>query len=160
MGGADGIQPGCRRLLACIKRNLHELGKGNHQCAALNVNNPPLPSLMTGSVNNVRRSPKKGDFRSWTLLENSANWKALLKSTKVPRSARARLTAVTCRLGSGSISVTQISTRRGRRRMSNRKCEACGGRGWLLSAVTKDALRSQIQRCDACELYENDQAAL
>jgi len=44
--------------------------------------------------------------------------------------------------------------------MSNRKCEACGGRGWLLSAVTKDALRSQIQRCDACELYENDQAAL
>src|SRR5260221_14377440 len=101
MGGADGIPPGCRRLLACIKRNLHELGKGIYQCPALNVNNPPLLSLATDFVNNVWRSPKKRGFKSWNLLVSNAHRKGSSKSTTAPRSARARITAVTCRLGSG-----------------------------------------------------------
>jgi hypothetical protein len=39
-------------------------------------------------------------------------------------------------------------------------CEACDGRGWLRCDVGNDqSPQSEIQRCDACERYDNDQAA-
>ena len=39
-------------------------------------------------------------------------------------------------------------------------CEACGGKGWLKFNVGDDQLpKYEIQRCDACELYDNDQQA-
>src|SRR6266704_11082 len=40
-------------------------------------------------------------------------------------------------------------------------CESCGGKGWLFSIIKSDGSpHNQIERCDACELYENDQAAV
>ena len=40
-------------------------------------------------------------------------------------------------------------------------CQACDGKGWLFSVIEKDGFaRNEIERCDACELYANDQAAL
>jgi len=40
-------------------------------------------------------------------------------------------------------------------------CESCGGKGWLFSIIKSDGLSlNQIERCDACELYESDQAAV
>jgi hypothetical protein len=39
-------------------------------------------------------------------------------------------------------------------------CEACDGLGWLKCNVGNDQLpRFKIQRCDACEAYETDEAA-
>jgi hypothetical protein len=37
-------------------------------------------------------------------------------------------------------------------------CEACGGKGWLLAENDEHGLR--IERCDACQKFANDQAAL
>lgn len=37
-------------------------------------------------------------------------------------------------------------------------CEACGGQGWLWADNT-DLQRDEIQRCDACALFESDHAA-
>jgi len=40
-------------------------------------------------------------------------------------------------------------------------CESCGGKGWLFSIIKNDGSpRNQIERCDTCELYESDQAAV
>ena len=40
-------------------------------------------------------------------------------------------------------------------------CEACGGKGWLFCIVEDDGpKRNEIERCDVCQFYENDQAAL
>jgi len=40
-------------------------------------------------------------------------------------------------------------------------CEACGGKGWLWSIVEGDhPSREEIQRCDTCQKFANDQAAL
>lgn len=40
------------------------------------------------------------------------------------------------------------------------RCEACDGAGWIRCNVGNDqSPRSEIQRCDACERYDNDQAA-
>src|SRR5581483_8160516 len=40
-------------------------------------------------------------------------------------------------------------------------CEACGGKGWLFTNTGNDQLsRYEIQRCDACERYDSDMAAL
>ncbi len=39
-------------------------------------------------------------------------------------------------------------------------CEACDGAGWLQCNVGNDrSPRDEIQRCDACERYDSDQAA-
>ncbi len=39
-------------------------------------------------------------------------------------------------------------------------CEACDGVGWLQCNVGNDqAPQYEIQRCDACERYDSDQAA-
>jgi hypothetical protein len=39
-------------------------------------------------------------------------------------------------------------------------CEACEGLGWLHCNVGNDqSPQYELQRCDACERYENDQAA-
>jgi ribosome-binding protein aMBF1 (putative translation factor) len=41
------------------------------------------------------------------------------------------------------------------------ECPACGGQGWLLCNTGNDQSQAyEIQRCDACEKYENDQVAL
>ena len=41
------------------------------------------------------------------------------------------------------------------------ECPACGGKGWLFCDTGNDQSPAwQIQRCDACEKYESDQAAL
>lgn len=37
-------------------------------------------------------------------------------------------------------------------------CEACGGKGWLLAENDEHGLR--IERCDACQMFDSDQAAL
>ncbi|MGO8931263.1 MAG: hypothetical protein ACLQU3_30780 [Limisphaerales bacterium] len=37
-------------------------------------------------------------------------------------------------------------------------CEACGDKGWLLADNSDHGLR--IERCDACQKFANDQAAL
>lgn len=37
-------------------------------------------------------------------------------------------------------------------------CEACGGKGWLLSDNSDYGLR--IERCDACEQFDSDAAAV
>ena len=40
-------------------------------------------------------------------------------------------------------------------------CEACRGKGWLFCIVEGDhPPRDEIQCCDACQKFENDQAAL
>ena len=42
--------------------------------------------------------------------------------------------------------------------MSEQKCEACDGKGWVIRNTGNDqSPEHQIQRCDACERY--DQAA-
>ena len=39
-------------------------------------------------------------------------------------------------------------------------CDACGDKGWLSCNTGNDAApQLEIQRCDACVRYENDQAA-
>jgi thymidine kinase len=39
-------------------------------------------------------------------------------------------------------------------------CQACEGKGWIKCNVgNDDAPRFQIQRCDACEQYDNDAQA-
>ncbi|MGA2542498.1 MAG: hypothetical protein ABSG78_13170 [Verrucomicrobiota bacterium] len=39
-------------------------------------------------------------------------------------------------------------------------CEACDDKGWLQCNVGNDqSPQSEIQRCDACEQYDSDQAA-
>ena len=37
-------------------------------------------------------------------------------------------------------------------------CDACGGKGWLLANDSNNGPR--IERCDTCQRYESDQAAL
>ena len=40
-------------------------------------------------------------------------------------------------------------------------CEACGGNGWLrVNAGNDQKPKHEIQRCDACEQYASDEAAL
>ena len=40
-------------------------------------------------------------------------------------------------------------------------CGACGGKGWLWCIAEGDhPPREEIQRCDACQEFANDQAAL
>lgn len=40
-------------------------------------------------------------------------------------------------------------------------CPACGGQGWLFCNTGNDAAPEHaIQRCDACETFDSDQAAL
>ncbi len=40
-------------------------------------------------------------------------------------------------------------------------CGACGGKGWLWCITEGDhPLREEIQRCDACQIFPDDQAAL
>lgn len=38
------------------------------------------------------------------------------------------------------------------------KCEACGGKGWLLADNSDHGLR--IERCDACEQFDGDENAV
>lgn len=39
------------------------------------------------------------------------------------------------------------------------KCEECRGHGWLLCQVDSNPLDMEIQRCDACERFKDDNAA-
>jgi hypothetical protein len=44
--------------------------------------------------------------------------------------------------------------------MSEQACEACDGKGWVICNTGNDqSPEHQIQRCDACERYDNDWAA-
>ncbi len=38
------------------------------------------------------------------------------------------------------------------------KCDACNGRGWILSFISQDGLYT-IQRCDKCWVFDSDEAA-
>lgn len=38
-------------------------------------------------------------------------------------------------------------------------CEACENTGFLIVAPDGDVSRLEVQRCDACELYESDEQA-
>jgi len=45
--------------------------------------------------------------------------------------------------------------------MNKPSCEACNGNGWLFANTGNDQSPCyQVQRCDACEQYESDEAAL
>ncbi len=37
------------------------------------------------------------------------------------------------------------------------KCQACNGRGWILANNNEHGLR--VEKCDACEMFENDDQA-
>ena len=44
---------------------------------------------------------------------------------------------------------------------SNRNCSGCGGRGWFFfNAGTRESPRYEIQRCDQCEQFGGDLAAM
>ena len=43
----------------------------------------------------------------------------------------------------------------------NEPCEACGGDGWLrVNVGSEQKPQHQIQRCDACEQFASDEAAM
>ena len=45
--------------------------------------------------------------------------------------------------------------------INKQTCSACGGKGWLWCIAESDhPPREEIQRCDACQKFANDQAAL